>query len=256
MELGLEVAQPERIRNNAEFEATLRAIAPEAIVVVAYGRMIPAWMLELPKNGNINLHASLLPKYRGAAPIQWAVAEGETVTGNTTMLLNEGLDTGGILLQSRVEIGAEQTAAELFPALAADGAQLMVRTLEGLTAGAMVPRAQDDAQATHAPLLTREDGRMDFSHEARVLFNRWRGFQPWPGAHTTWNGARLTVHRMAVAEDVSAEPGTLVVREGFVFVGCANGTALQLDEVQIEGRKRMSAAEFLRGQKTVERLGL
>jgi len=197
---GLPVTQPEKIRNNLEFRAQLESIAPDAIVVVAYGRIIPPWMLALPRLGCINLHASLLPKYRGAAPIQWAVAMGETVTGNTTMLLEEGLDTGPILLQQEVAIGPEQTAADLFDVLAQQGAPLVVETLAGLVEGSIQPKPQDHTRATLAPLLDREDGRMDFAaHTATELRNRWRGFQPWPGAFTALDGKKLIVHRMEVA---------------------------------------------------------
>lgn len=253
---GLAVTQPEKIRNNEEFRARMEAIAPDAIVVVAYGRIIPPWMLALPRLGCINLHASLLPKYRGAAPIQWAVAMGETVTGNTTMLLEEGLDTGPILLQQTLEIGPEQTAAELFDALAEAGAPLMVETLAGLAAGRITPRRQDDAKATLAPLLTREDGRMNFAaRTAAELKNRWRGFQPWPGAYAMLHDRKLIVHRMAVTEPHSvkeaAEPGTLQVEEHRLFVACAQGTWLELVDVQPESKKRMTAAEFLRGAQLV-----
>jgi methionyl-tRNA formyltransferase len=243
------VTQPEKIRNNAELRARLEAIAPDAIVVVAYGRIIPPWMLALPRLGCINLHASLLPKYRGAAPIQWAVAEGDTVTGNTTMLLEEGLDTGPILLQQQVEIGPEQTAAELFEVLAERGAPLVVETLAGLADWSVQPKRQEDALA---PMLTREDGRMDFvARTATELRNRWRGFQPWPGAFTAVDGKKLIVHRLAVAEEQSAsprvDPGAVMVDGQRLLVACAKGTWLELLEVQLEGKKRMAAAEFLRG---------
>ncbi len=252
LEAGLAVTQPEKIRNNEEFRARLEAIAPDAIVVVAYGRIIPPWMLALPRLGCINLHASLLPKYRGAAPIQWAVAMGETVTGNTTMLLEEGLDTGPILLLQTMEIGPEQTAAELFDVLAEAGAPLMVETLAGLDAGRITPRRQDETQATLAPLLTREDGQMDCAaRTAAELKNRWRGFQPWPGAYAMLHGKKLIVHRMAAgaprAASSSAEPGTVHVEDHRLFVACAQGTWLELIDVQPESKKRMAAAEFLRG---------
>src|ERR1035437_9571819 len=179
LEAGLAVVQPEKIRNNPEFRAQLEAIAPDAIVVVAYGRLIPPWMLALPRLGCINLHASLLPRYRGAAPIQWAVAMGDAFTGNTTMLLEEGLDTGPILLQQTVEIGPNQTAVELFDILARSGAPLVVETLVGLAAGTIHLQPQNHEGATFAPLLDREDGRMDFAARTAVeLKNRWRGFQP------------------------------------------------------------------------------
>lgn len=249
LEAGLEVTQPERIKNNAEFRARLEAIAPDAIVVVAYGRIIPSWMLSLPRLGCINLHASLLPKYRGAAPIQWAVAMGETVTGNTTMLLEEGLDTGPILLQQEIPVAPVQTAAELFDVLAKSGAPLVVKTLAGLDDGTITPARQDDSRATLAPILTREDGRMDFAkYTARELWNRWRGFQPWPGAHTSLDGKKLIVHRMQVAQkDGPAEPGTVEVVQGSMLVACAQGTWIQIDELQLEGKRRMTAAEYLRG---------
>ena len=248
---GLRVLQPEKIRNNPEFRAELEAIAPDAIVVVAYGRIVPPWMLALPQLGCINLHASLLPKYRGAAPIQWAVANGDAVTGNTTMLLAEGLDTGPILLQQKHEIGPDQTSVEMFEILSRSGAPLVVETLQGLAAGTIEPRPQNDAEATVAPLLTREDGRMDFAaRTARELYDRWRGFQPWPGAFTSLDGKKLIVHRMAVAGQSAAaprEPGQIFADGGRIFVGSAQGTSVELIEVQLEGRKRMPAAEFLRG---------
>ena len=261
---GLSVAQPEKIRDNPEFRARLEAIAPDAIVVVAYGRILPPWMLALPRLGCINLHGSLLPRYRGAAPIQWAVANGDAFTGNTTMLLEEGLDTGPILLQRTVEIAPDQTAVELFDVLAKAGAPLMVETLGGLAAGAIHPRPQNHSFATFAPLLDREDGRMDFaartSHE---LKNRWRGFQPWPGAFTTLGGKKLIVHRLEVAsappsgEPVPAaatsaapgpaEPGQIRAENHRLLVCCAGNTWLELLEVQLEGKRRLAAAEFLRG---------
>src|SRR6185437_5476940 len=171
LEAGLPVIQPEKIKKNAEFQAQLEAIAPDAILVVAYGRIIPKWMLDLPLHGNLNLHGSLLPKYRGAAPIQWAVANGEAETGVTIMRLDEGLDTGAVLMQRAMAIAPDQTAADLFPLLAEMGAALMVETLEGLAADSITPEKQDDAAATHAPILTREDGRMDFTQSAMTIYN-------------------------------------------------------------------------------------
>ena len=249
--VGLAVTQPDKIRNNVEFRAQLEQIAPDAIVVVAYGRIIPPWMLALPRLGCINLHASLLPKYRGAAPIQWAVAMGETITGNTTMLLEEGLDTGPILLQQQLAIAPEQTAADLFDVLANAGAPLMVETLAGLADGSIQPLPQEHSLATLAPLLDREDGRMDFAaHTAAELKNRWRGFQPWPGAFTALDGRKLIVHRMDVTEPASgtsAAPGEIRIEDHRLFVACARGTWLELIELQLEGKKRMAAVEFLRG---------
>jgi len=246
---GIRVVQPEKIRNNPEFRAELEATAPDAIVVVAYGRILPPWMLALPRFGCINLHASLLPRYRGAAPIQWAVAMGDAYTGNTTMLLEEGLDTGPILLQEEVVIGSEQTAVDLFDVLSETGAPLVVRTLAGLSDQSIVPKAQDHSRATLAPLLEREDGRMDFaSRTAADLWNRWRGFQPWPGAFTILDGKKLLVHRLRVAEKAEAgAPGEVRVEGHLMLVACAEGTWLELIEVQLEGKKRLGADEFLRG---------
>ncbi|HEV2214744.1 MAG TPA: methionyl-tRNA formyltransferase [Terracidiphilus sp.] len=247
----LAVMQPEKIRNNQEFRAQLEVIAPEAIVVVAYGRIIPPWMLALPPLGCINLHASLLPKYRGAAPIQWAVAMGESVTGNTTMLLEEGLDTGPILLQQELPIHPDQTAADLFGVLATRGAPLVVETLKGLQSKSLKPKPQNHAQATLAPLLGRDDGRMDFAaHTAQQLRNRWRGFQPWPGAFSALEGKKLIVHHMSITESTGlppAAPGNLRVVDGKLLAACAHNTWLQLVELQLEGKKRLPAEEFLRG---------
>ena len=248
---GLAVTQPDKIRNNAEFRVQLEAVAPQAIIVVAYGRIVPPWMLTLPRHGCINLHASLLPKYRGAAPIQWAIAMGETVTGNTTMLLEEGLDTGPILLQQALAIDPDKTAVDLFEELAIGGAPLMVQTLARLATGGIVPRPQDHAYATLAPILEREDGRMDFAARTAIeLKNRWRGFQPWPGAFTALKGKNLIVHRMDIANDkhaVGAAPGQVIARDMRLFVACAQSTWLELREVQLEGKKRMTISEFLRG---------
>ena len=189
--LGRPVVQPATIKNNTEFRDQLAAIRPDAIIVVGYGRIIPQWMIDLPRLGNLNLHASLLPKYRGAAPIQWAIACGESVTGVTTMRIDAGLDTGDILLQREMSIGPEDTAETLGPKLASIGADLMEETLRGLENGDVHPSPQDDAQATLAPILKKEDGRMDFARSANDLCNRLRGFQPWPGAFTSFKGKTL-----------------------------------------------------------------
>jgi methionyl-tRNA formyltransferase len=221
-------------------------------------------MLTLPRLGCINLHGSLLPKYRGAAPIQWAVAMGDAFTGNTTMLLEEGLDTGPILLQQTVEIGPNQTAVELFDVLARAGVPLVVETLAGLADGSVKGEAQNHEGATFAPLLDREDGRMDFAaRTATELYNRWRGFQPWPGAFTTLDGRKLIVHRMAIADASSisvpglAKAGQIHIEHHRLLAACAGETWLELHEVQLEGKKRLVAAEFLHGTPLAEnaRLG-
>ena len=255
---GIAVVQPEKIRNNAESRERLELARPDAIVVVAYGRILPQWMLELPRLGCINLHGSLLPKYRGAAPVQWAVANGDAVTGVTTMRLDEGLDTGEMLLAREVGIGADETAAEVFRSLAAVGAELMVETLAGLAAGTLVGRKQDEAQATLAPILRREDGAIDFARTSRQIYDRWRGFQPWPGAHTRLRGKNLIVHRMRVGPESGIEAGVLRVVGDAMAVGCGGRGSVVFDEVQMEGKRRMGATEFLRGfqVKSGERLGL
>jgi methionyl-tRNA formyltransferase len=246
---GLDVLQPERIKRNQELQARLDAITPDAILVVAYGRIIPDWMLSLPRFGNLNLHGSLLPRYRGAAPIQWAVANGEPETGVTTMRLDAGLDTGDVLLEHRVPVGPETMASELFPALAAAGAKLMLETLRGLDTGTLTPKPQDHARASLAPILTREDGRMELSgRSAQQVYNRWRGFYPWPGAWAEFRGKRFLVHRMHLAEALPAlAPGELKLSRDELLVGAAEGSTLVLDEVQMEGKARMAGAAFARG---------
>ena len=251
---GIPVIQPDKIRNNAEFRAQLESIQPDAIVVVAYGRIIPPWMLALPRLGCINLHASLLPRYRGAAPIQWAIAMGEEITGNTTMLLEEGLDTGPILMQRALIIRPDQTALDLFEEMSVAGAPLVVETLQGLANRTLKPKAQNHAGATLAPLLQREDGRINFAaHTAATVKNRWRGFQPWPGAFTALEGKKLIVHNLNVAggtdidEHTPLEPGQVTVRDHRIFAACAANTIIELLELQLEGKKRLAAAEFLRG---------
>ena len=254
MELGLTITQPGKIKENQEFHAQLEAITPEAIVVVGYGRIIPGWMLDLPKHGNINLHASLLPKYRGAAPIQWAIARGETVTGVTTMLLNAGLDTGDILLQEELAISSDDTAPMLAPRLAEIGADLVLETLRGLASATIIPRPQKHEEATLAPILRKEDGRVDFERSAQEIFNRLRGFQPWPGAYTSFRGKSLMLisgkPRPAPADAVhvgTLAPGVLALAGDALLVGCGNGTAFQILELQLEGKRRMSAREFING---------
>jgi methionyl-tRNA formyltransferase len=248
LELGIPVAQPEKIKTNLELRSQLEAIAPDAILIVAYGRIIPQWMLDIPPHGNINLHGSLLPKYRGAAPIQWAMAEGEAITGVTTMRIDAGLDTGDMLLAQIVPIALKATSADLFESLSAVGAKLMVKTLRRLAEGEVSPDPQNHALATLAPILKREDGLIDFTRPARSIYDRWRGFQPWPGAYSTLRGKKLIVSRMRrIDEHSSQAPGTLLVRGDELLVVCAENTVLALEEVQLEGKRRMTAAEFLRG---------
>jgi len=258
LKLGLPVIQPEKIKKNEEFRAQLQALRPDAIIVVGYGRIIPPWMLELPHYGNINVHASLLPKYRGAAPVQWAIAQGETVSGVTTMLLNEGLDTGDILLQKEMAIRPEDTAVTYAPRLAELGADMIVETLRGLEDKTIKPVPQDHAQATLAPILKKEDGLVDFGRAATEINNRLRGFQPWPGAYTQFRGKNLKLIEARLEEALSnLAPGELRVGDEKLFVGCGARTVLELLQLQPEGKKIMAAREFINGYHPAagERLG-
>jgi len=246
LKLNIPITQPDRIKTNDEFRAQLTAIHPDAIIVVGYGRIIPQWMLDLPPLGNINLHASLLPKYRGAAPIQWAIASGETATGNTTMRLDAGLDTGDILLQQQLAIAPDDTAETLTPRLATIGADLMLQTLAGLQSGTIHPRPQDRSQASLAPILKKEDGLIDFSRSATEILNRLRGFQPWPGAYTKFRGKNLQILKANPIE-TAIPPAELKVQSDRLLVGCGNNTALEILELQLEGKKRTTARDFIQG---------
>jgi len=246
LRLSLPITQPERIKTNEEFGTQLAAIKPDAIIVVGYGRIIPQWMLDLPPLGNINLHASLLPKYRGAAPIQWAIAQGETVTGNTTMRINAGLDTGDILLQREMTISPDDTAETLAPPLAAMGADLMVETLAGLERGTIHSTPQDDSKSSLAPILKKEDGLMDFSRTADELHNRLRGFQPWPGAYTRFRGKTLLILKAKPVRECVPQ-AELTVANNRLLAGCGESTALELIEIQLEGKKRTTARDFIQG---------
>jgi methionyl-tRNA formyltransferase len=248
LERGIPIVQPDKIRSNAEFRALLEIIQPEAIIVVGYGRIIPQWMIDLPKLGNLNLHASLLPKYRGAGPIQWAIANGESVTGVTTMRIDAGLDTGDIFLQVEEPIRSDDTALTLSPRLAHRGAELMISTLAGLANGTIRPQPQDNSKATLAPILKREDGLIDFSRTATQTWNRLRGFQPWPGAFTTFRGKTLHLYAAVPAPEIAiVKAAHFVVEKDRLLLGFAHGSTLEVQELQMEGKKRMSARDFVNG---------
>lgn len=250
---GLEVYQPASLRN-PETQSILAQRHPDAIVVVAYGRILPAWMIDLPLLGCINLHASLLPKYRGAAPINWALIEGEKEAGVTTMKIDAGMDTGDTLLARRETIRDDDTAESLGLRLSRIGAGLMVETLRKLERGEITPRPQDSRLATYAPKLKKQDGRIDWSQPADVLARRVRGLIPWPGAHTTFRGRNLHIWRAESIPDkagLSHVPGTLVIEGGKLAVSCGGDTLLILHEVQLEGRKRLSALEFVNGARLI-----
>lgn len=265
------VHQPEKIRA-PEVQQLLEELAPDVIVIIAYGQIIPARLLAVPKHGWINLHASLLPKYRGAAPIHWAIANGETRTGLTTMRIDAGMDTGDILLHREIEIGPHDTSPELARRMSEAGAPLVEETLLGLEAGTIVPTPQNHAEATIAPILKKEDGRIDWNSSAQEIYNRMRGFAPWPGAYTTFRGqtchlcAEPAPKEAALPGEVLANPsfaalrsvpGTLFGGKRDWFVSCGVATVLRLQSVKLEGRKQVSASEFANGArlKSAERFG-
>jgi methionyl-tRNA formyltransferase len=221
------------------------------MVVVGYGQIIPQSVIDIPPLGILNVHASLLPKYRGAGPIQWAIINGETRTGVTIMRIDAGLDTGDMLLKAETEIGADENAVELGRRLAAMGAGLLVEALDSLAAGKIVPEKQDAPQATYAPLFKKEDGRIDWSQSAAVIHNRVRGLQPWPGAYTSWRGQTLHIWRARPAAAAGGPPPGTIASAKPLVVACGLG-ALELLEVQLEGRKRLPAAEFANGQRLRE----
>jgi len=245
---NIRVFQPDKIRT-AESEQFLREAAPDVIVIIAYGQIIPARLLSIPKLGWINSHASLLPKYRGAAPIQWAIANGETLTGITTMRIDAGMDTGDMLLQRETQIGAREAAPELAARLAALSAPLMAETLHGIRAGTLHPRPQNHAAASLAPMLKKEDGRINWSLPAQVIFNRMRAFTPWPGAYTGFRGAtcQITGEPVSKEHDFALSAGEIHVQGAEMFVGCGGKTLLGVPRVKLQGRREISALEFARG---------
>jgi methionyl-tRNA formyltransferase len=250
--LGLRVEQPERIRRD-EPRAVLESLKPDVMVVVGYGQILPPWLLELPPFGCINLHASLLPAYRGAAPIQWAIANGEIVTGNTTMQMDPGMDTGPTLLQWQTMVGPDETAPQLAERLSSAGADLMIETLEGVTSGRIIAKPQDDSVATKAPILKKEDGLIDWNWSATTIYNRLRGFDPWPGIYTSFQGRRLAIVSARPVRDfvgaAPSVPGTILQLKPEVVIACGNNSALIINDVQSEGRRRMTVREFANGAK-------
>jgi len=249
LRLGLPVRQPERVRR-PEVVEELASYQADAMVVVGYGQIIPQNIIDLAPLGILNVHGSLLPKYRGAAPIQWAIANGETVTGVTTMRIDAGLDTGDMLLKAETPIGPEENAVELGRRLAPIGADLLVRTLEGLQNGSIVPEPQNPAQATLAPILKKEDGLIDWSLPAHQIDCRIRGFQPWPGAYSTFRGQRIHIWSAKPAiHRKLGQPGSLHAVDRHLLVACGNDTALELRELQLEGRKRITSDAFRNGQR-------
>jgi methionyl-tRNA formyltransferase len=248
---GLPVYQPVKLKDAATVEFLSR-YRPDAAIVVAYGHILPNWLLELPRLGCINLHASLLPKYRGAAPIQWALIRGEQMTGVTTMKIDQGLDTGDVLLQKQIRIEDGDTAATLGERLSFFGSDLVVETLRRLARCDLTPEPQDKGKATLAPILKKEDGRIDWNLPAMDIWNLTRGLTPWPGAYTRLRGKRLHIwlaSRPRSEEKSSQAPGTIVWDRATLKIVCGGESVLNVQEVQMEGRKRLSTREFLNGVK-------
>jgi methionyl-tRNA formyltransferase len=254
--------QPEKIRA-PEVQELLQALAPDGVVIIAYGQIVPARLLPIPKLGWINLHASLLPKYRGAAPINWAIVNGETRTGLTTMRIDAGMDTGDMLLQRETEIGSNETAPELAARLSEAGGPLMAESLRGLAKGLIVPRPQNHAEASHAPMLKKEDGWIDWNRPATDIYNRMRGYAPWPGAYTAFRGQSCQLWGEPVSKEKVAglagagAPGVLFGEKNELFAWCGDATVLRVGLVLLEGRKPVRAGDFANGArlKIGERFG-
>jgi methionyl-tRNA formyltransferase len=251
--LGLHVYQPEKIKSESS-QDFLKRVAPDAVVIIAYGQIIPARLLTLPRLGWLNLHASLLPHYRGAAPIHWAIANGETITGLTTMQIDAGMDTGPTLLRREVAIGPDETAPELAARMSKIGADLVAGSLLRFDRGEISPRPQENSQATYAPILKKEDGRIDWRLRAQQIYNRMRGFTPWPGSYSTFRGQ--TCHLWGRPEDAprdvaDATAGQIVLGAKELRVCCGESTSMRIESVQMEGRKKLSASEFANGARIV-----
>ncbi len=245
---GVEVFQPETLKNES-FLDELKRLNPELIVVVAYGKILPEYILNYPKHRCINIHASLLPKYRGAGPIQWSVINGETKTGVTSMLMEKGLDTGDMLLGREVEIGEYETASELHDRLMVEGARVLIETVDGLEKGAIVPEKQDDSLSCYAPMLDKELALIDWSKPAREIINLIRGMNSWPVAHTLYSGERMRVYRAVSGKDISENPcGKIIAAdENGIEVVCGDNKSILLQEVQFSGSKAMTVREYLNG---------
>jgi len=245
-ELGIPVHQPVKIRTE-ESRALIEAAKLDAVVIIAYGQIIPQKLIDLARLGWINVHASLLPNYRGAAPIQWAIVNGEPRTGVTTMRIDAGLDTGPMLERVELDIGSDETAPELSSRLAEAGAGVIGGTLEKLASGAITPRAQDDSQASFAPILKKEDGLIDWNWSASQIYNRIRGLDPWPGTYSLFRGKQIQLWGRVGERGERRVPGAIEVSGGEVFVACGEASWLRLTEVKLEGRKRVTAREFANG---------
>ena len=245
-ELQLAIYQPPSLKDESAL-SLFTALAPDLIVVVAYGKILPPWLLKMPRYGAVNLHGSLLPKYRGAAPIHWAVANGDTETGVCTMQVEEGLDTGPVYLYEKTTIGAEENVPQLSDRLAIMGTSLMVKTIDGILAGTLKPAAQDHSKATTAPILRRTDGYIDWNAPATKIHNRVRAFNPWPGALTRFRGSMCKILQTRPVSAHAGEPGTIAVDRRSMHVSCGGSTALEILQLQPENRKPVSGVDFANG---------
>jgi methionyl-tRNA formyltransferase len=245
---GIKVFQPASLKDG-EAVGILKDIMPELIIVVAYGKILPPEIIRLPAFGCINIHASLLPKYRGAAPIQWAVINGEEVTGITSMQMDEGLDTGDMLLKEQVPIGENETAGELWERLSFVGADVMSKTVTELINGTLTPEKQDDSLSSYAKMLSKELSPVDWRRSAKEIHNQIRGLSPWPSATAEKDGKTIKLHASRLCEAIKGEPGEIVENDGRLIVACGNGESVEIISLQAEGKKAMTAAEFLRGNR-------
>lgn len=246
LNLGLEVYQPASLRNE-EAQNFLASFEPDFIVVAAYGKILPKEVLDIPKKACINVHGSLLPKYRGAAPIQWAVLNGEKSTGVTTMLMGEGLDTGDMLLKSETEIGKYETSAELFDRLADIGAALLIETLEKFDD--IIPQKQDESKATYSPMIDRSLCPIDWTKTADEVNNKVRGLAVWPVAITSLNGKNIKIHSGIISGTTNSAPGEVIESNKKLIIACGEGTSFEITSLQLEGKKRMNVDAFLLGHK-------
>ncbi len=248
MSHGIPVFQPNTLKDG-EAENNIKALNPDVIVVVAYGKILPEGILSIPRYGCVNGHASLLPRHRGASPIQWSIVCGDKKTGITTMLMEKGLDTGDMLLKCETEIGEEETAGELHDRLSLMGAEIMLNTLEGLEKGEIIPEKQDDALSTYAPIINKEMGHLKFDKTAQEICNLIKGFNPWPAAYFLLDGKRIKVFASRVTDKTDKAPATVIKSDGELVVACVDGTSISFTEIQPEGSKRMTARDYLVGHK-------
>ena len=246
LEYNIPVFQPKSLKNG-ESELIINDLSPDIIVVVAYGKILPKSILDVPKYGCVNGHASLLPRHRGASPIQWSIVCGDKKTGVTTMLMGEGLDTGDMLSRQETEIGVDETAGELHDRLSQITAVLMLETIEKLEKGEIVPIVQDDSLSTYAPIITKDMGFLKFDKTAEDINNLIRGFSPWPNAYFYLNGKRIKVHKAKVSEKTDIEPATIIKADDEFIISCADYSSISLIEIQPEGSKRMTAKDYLKG---------